>query len=218
MVVPGRSGGDPTLHAWLATYLGKEHPDLVHRLDRGTSGVLVVAKDTEAARHLSRQFEERRARKEYVAVVEGEVAEAGSVEVPIAESRQHGVMALDPGGRAALTEYEPVERFRGYTRLRVVPRTGRTHQIRLHLAHLGHPLVVDPLYGRSGAFFLSSIKRGYVRSRRQPREAPLLSRLSLHAHRLSLLHPDDERPFTVEAPIPRDLAVLLRQLALHRGR
>ena len=191
-------------------------PRLAHRLDRDTSGVLAVALTTEAERELRTQFEDREAEKTYLALVDGEVpGEEGSVDLPIGEDpRRPGRMQTDPKeGKEAFTAYRVEERFRGFTWLRVRPRTGRTHQVRVHLAARGFPLAVDPFYGRRKALFLSEIKPGY-RRRSGGVEKPLLARTALHA--LSLAVRVAGERVEVEAPLPEDLSRTLRALRRYR--
>ena len=206
-----RSEGDP--HGLL-----EFRPRIVHRLDKGTTGVLLVAKDLEAERELRAAFEARVVEKDYLALVEGEVhwadGEEVAIEHPIAPAaRRGGRMCVREGGKPALTVARVEERFRGFTLVRCSPRTGRTHQIRVHMAEEGFPLLVDPVYGRRDALLLSEIKRGYRPKPGRP-ELPLLSRLSLHALRLRL--PDDVvststvREF--HSPVPADLERALKQL------
>lgn len=197
---------------------GRFRPRIVHRLDKDTSGVVLVAKTIDAERELARAFEEGRIAKHYLALVEGEhpLAEGASeiIDQPLApDGRRGGTMAVRAGGKPSRTRLCVEQRFRGFTLLRCEPLTGRTHQLRVHLAWAGFPLVVDPLYGRRGALALSEIKTGY---RRKPgrAELPLIGRLTLHARRVefdSLTEPG--RRVAVESPLPRDLQRALKQLA-----
>lgn len=188
-------------------------PRLAHRLDKGTSGALLIAKTLEAERELRRQFEHREVEKEYWALVQGEVpGEGGEIDLPLGEdSGKPGRMRVQRrGGDEAFTSYKVVERFRGWTLLAAFPKTGRTHQIRVHLASRGFPLAVDEIYGERDAFHLSAIKRKY-RLPRGHREKPLLTRLSLHASRIRFVSPASG-PTEVVAPLPKDLAALLERL------
>ena len=176
---------------------GTQRPGIVHRLDKDTSGLIVVAKTDAAHRSLTRQLKERSVRKTYLALAEGRVAGDGAVDAPIGRHPRHRKrMAVVETGRPALTEYAVVERFDGaHGRLTLVeahPVTGRTHQIRAHLAHIGHPLVGDAVYGR---------------------RSPLVARHFLHAARLDVALPPDEtsrREFA--SPLPPDLADALAAL------
>ncbi|MGH7177209.1 MAG: RluA family pseudouridine synthase [Tepidisphaeraceae bacterium] len=186
---------------------------IVHRLDKGTSGVVLLATAIESQRQLSAQFQNNLISKEYLALVAGRVLEeSGVVDLPIApHPTAPKRMAVVKHGRAARTEWEVVERFRDYSLLRVRPRTGRTHQIRVHLLAAGMPLAIDPLYNpRTGnaGLLLSRLKRRYRPSRR---ERPLISRLTLHAHSLQF-HDQRGNPVYVEAPLPKDLRAALNML------
>ena len=170
---------------------GHERPGIVHRLDRDTSGLLVVAK-TEAAHHsLALQLQKRTLGRVYWALVHGVFREAtGRVEAPIGRDPGHRQrMAVVDAGRPAITDFTVMERMRRLTRLEVRLLTGRTHQIRVHLASIGHPIAGDAVYGRRGDTV-------------SPRPA-------LHAQRLSFLHPDDGRRCDFEAPLPDDLRAAL---------
>jgi len=166
-------------------------PAIVHRLDRETSGVIVFAKRPDVATTLARQFAERRTRKEYLAVVHGSPDDSGRVEVPLLSTPDRHVI-VDPAGRSALTEYTCEQRARGLSLLAVRIHTGRQHQIRVHLAHIGCPIVCDDLYG--------------VAADRSDERFP--GRQLLHARRLTLRHPDG-RELTFEAPPPADMATVI---------
>jgi len=184
---------------------------VVHRLDKGTSGVLLVAKDVATARHLCERFERREVLKLYLAVVRGEVAEhEGHVDRPLAQHTGGRMRLRERRGKPAQSRYRVVERFRGLTLVQVQPLTGRQHQVRLHMSAIGHPLAVDPLYGGGKGVYLSELKQGYRPKADRP-ERPLMDRLTLHAHRLELEQADGTR-LAVEAPLPADFERLLRAL------
>lgn len=186
-------------------------PRVVHRLDKDTTGVVLVAKSKQALSDLTRQLEAREVQKDYLALVLGAVhRDAGEVDAPLpdpAAPRRGGARPLVE----ARTAWEVVERFHTHTLLRCHPVTGRQHQIRQHLAGLGHPLAVDPQYGGGERLLLSKVKRGY-RPKGKGDERPLLARLSLHAERITFRSPASGERVVVEAPVPDDLAVALRQL------
>jgi 23S rRNA pseudouridine1911/1915/1917 synthase len=192
-------------------------PRLVHRIDKDTTGCVLVAKNLETERALRTAFEQGRVEKQYLALVEGEwyEDEARVLDDPLAsDPRRNGRMIVRASGKPSRTEVEPHERFRGYTLMRCSPLTGRTHQIRVHMAEAGFPLAVDAFYGRHDQLLLSQIKAGY-RSKRGSVERPLLDRLALHAWRLTipdLAGGEGSPPLTIESPLPKDLERTLKQL------
>ena len=192
-------------------------PRLVHRIDKGTSGAVLVAKDLESERRLREAFASGDVRKTYLALVEGEYpladGEEEVIDLPIGpDSRKSGRMrVVESGGKPSQTVVAVEQAFHGFTLLRCEPKTGRTHQIRVHLSHTGFPLVVDPVYGRRNSLALSEIKRNY-RVKRGRKESPLVDRLTLHAWKLDFPGSGGER-HAVEAPLPKDLQRVLKQLA-----
>jgi 23S rRNA pseudouridine1911/1915/1917 synthase len=211
--------------AGLATVPGRGETDsvldqlqgcrLIHRLDKETSGVLLLAKDRDAQRALCNQFLRRMVEKEYLALAIGSPLEdRGEIDSPLGRHpRSDKRMTVLKHGQSALTRWEVIERFRGLTLLRCLPRTGRTHQIRVHLKSIGLPLAVDPLYnpprdGGVAGIFLSQFKRDY---RGKDQERPLISRLTLHALRISF-HDPDGKPITVECPPPKDFSATIKML------
>ena len=202
----------PNLLALLTNEYGKVWT--VHRIDRETSGLICFARNEEAHRHLSQQFEQRTVEKTYLALLDGGATpEAGTIDRPIAESHtQPGKMVVAKKGKNAVTHYQVVERFRLFTLVEARIETGRTHQIRVHFESIGHPLAVDSLYGRREALLLSEIKqKGYHLGRGQE-ERPLMSRMPLHAWKLALDHPHAGERMEFEAPLPKDFAAVLKQL------
>ncbi|MHC4713549.1 MAG: RluA family pseudouridine synthase [Planctomycetota bacterium] len=183
---------------------------IVHRLDRDTSGVLLVAKTLESARGLSAAFAEGSVAKRYLALVRGEAAaEEGTIDVPLAPAAGRKAMKVSPDGKASRTDWRIAERFRGFTLVEAGPRTGRTHQIRVHLAALGLPLAVDEMYGGASGLCLSEFKRPY---RIKGAEKPLISRLTLHCAGVEFAHPRTGTPVKVEAPLPEDFTRALKAL------
>jgi 23S rRNA pseudouridine1911/1915/1917 synthase len=188
----------------------------VHRLDRDTSGIIVFARDEDTHRLLSGAFESREAAKIYYAVIHGRPAwtetDCSLSLVPDGD-KQHRTIIDKYRGKKSLTRFRLLLSAGNYALVEARPATGRAHQIRVHLASLGHPVVCDPLYGARDSpkpVCLSSFKKGW---RGDPlEEKPLLDRLGLHALRLTIPYPAAEAPLTLEAPLPRDMAALIKQL------
>ncbi len=175
---------------------GEGRPGIVHRLDKDTSGLIIVAKNDAAHVSLARQLKERRVEKTYLALVEGRLRPVeGVIEAPVGRHpRDRKRMAVVERGREARTRYRVLREVDGRSLVEVRPETGRTHQIRVHFAAIGHPLVGDPLYGRGGA---------------RPRS---LTRQFLHAHRLAFAHPRTGERLELEAPLADDLVETLAEL------
>ena len=194
-------------------------PRLVHRLDKDTSGTLLVAKNLEAERSLRTAFDTGGIQKDYLALVEGEHplpdGEWDEISAAIGlDPRKAGRMQVDEQeGKPSCTRVTVEQRFEGYTLMRCQPVTGRTHQIRVHLSWAGYPLMVDPSYGRRDTLLLSNIKRGY-RPKRGVSERPLIARLTLHARSIAWTDPKDgaTKRFA-EAPLPADYTRLIKQLS-----
>ncbi|MGH9750467.1 MAG: RluA family pseudouridine synthase [Candidatus Polarisedimenticolia bacterium] len=207
----GRRGGtlaNALLHLVpdLAGIGGVLRPGIVHRLDRDTSGVMVAAKNDAAQRDLSAQFKARTVRKTYEALVWGRPRRAeGLVDLPIGRHPTARVrMAVRPGGRIARTAYRTVRILGPLTFLEACPETGRTHQIRVHLSHIGHPIVGDPLYGGARP---RPLPDAGARSALEAYDG-----LALHARRLEFRHPRTLEPCAFEAPRPAPFAALLAAL------
>jgi 23S rRNA pseudouridine955/2504/2580 synthase/23S rRNA pseudouridine1911/1915/1917 synthase len=204
------------LHAeWRRRDPAAPKPFVVHRIDKETSGLMLFGRDAATAKALSAAFRRRLVRKEYLALVIGRPPEpSGTLELRLlADPRRPERMRVDEKrGKRSVTAWETAEEFRGWTLLRAIPLTGRTHQIRVTLARLGCPVVADHLYGDGARLFLSSLKRGF-KPPRDHGEFPLLGRLGLHAHRLRFPDPaDPASEASVEAPIPKDFRVTLEKL------
>jgi 23S rRNA pseudouridine1911/1915/1917 synthase len=197
---------------------GESRPGIVHRLDKDTSGVMIVAKNAFAFQELARQFKNRRVKKEYLALVSGKLkAERGIIDRPIGRHRSDrkrmSSLYCLPRKREAVTEWRvekcfwnknPVMGASWASLLRLTPRTGRTHQIRVHLADLGYPLIGDKVYGRKRPN--AGIKNGDVSN------LELFSRQALHAERLGILHPRTSSPLEFYAPLAEDMETLLKFL------
>ncbi|MFN8321163.1 MAG: RluA family pseudouridine synthase [Chitinophagales bacterium] len=210
-VIPDRIHTDrETIQSILQKQFGRLW--VVHRIDRFTSGVLCFARNETAHKHLSLQFQNHQVQKFYKAVVAGRMLErSGTVNQPIAENMARpGTMLIHRRGKEAVSIYEVEESFKHATLLNVEIKTGRTHQIRVHLAFLGNPLLVDDLYGKADAFYFSAIKRNYKPSREE--ERPTIARLTLHAFKVVLNHPASGELMSFTAPLPKDLETLLKLL------
>jgi 23S rRNA pseudouridine1911/1915/1917 synthase len=208
--IPDRKQSEPSLK----DILKEKYTDIftVHRLDKGTSGVIVFAKNAEAHKLLSTVFESRDVEKIYFGLVNGNVQDdKGSVAEPIAEHpAKTGKMMIHAKGKISLTDYEVVEKFKLFTWMKFQIHTGRTHQIRVHMQHLGHPIVCDELYGNPEPIYLSKIKKKYNLAKKEDSERPILNRLGLHS--ASLRFKLNEEEFYFEAVLPKDLTALLQQL------
>lgn len=218
VVHPSRGHWSGTLTAALAFHFehlsnvgGPARPGIVHRLDRDTSGVIVAAKTNRIHVALTAQFEQRQIEKEYLAIVAGQPdRDRDLIELPIGvhpyQREKMAIRALHPTAREARTFYEVQQRFPGFALVRVSPQTGRTHQIRLHLAHIGCPVLCDKLYGGR-----SRITRGELLGGRED-EHVVLDRQALHAQRLRLTHPETNLPLEFQAPLPADMSRVLTEL------
>ena len=189
-----------------------------HRLDFETSGILLLARNKSALVTLANDFGSEKPLKRYLAVVQGSPAEedfetnARLAPHPV----KVGIIRVDPKrGKKSATHFKVLERFGGFTFLECRPLTGRTHQIRVHLQHLGLPLVGDKIYGGQ-PLYLSQIKRGYRQKKSRP-EQPLLGRVALHATALAIRHPITGETIEVESELPHDFAVALKYLRKFAG-
>lgn len=188
-------------------------PGIVHRLDRNTTGALVIAKNDTAHWRLARQFEMRQTRKHYLAIVHGtpELL-ADCINKPLAV---HPIIrerfAVRPEiGKEAITYYEVLEKFRGYSLLKLDIRTGRTHQIRVHMSYIKHPIIGDEMYGGKIVYHWQ------IEDKQAQPEEPLMARPALHAWHLELTHPTTNKKMTFEAPLPLDFQQMLEELRKFR--
>jgi RluA family pseudouridine synthase len=203
--------GAKWVHERGLTYLAN-----AHRLDFETSGILLLAKNKPALVALANQFGSELAKKIYLALVVGSPEQDDFDDN--AKLGQHptkvGLVRVDEkNGKKSYTAFEVIERFQGYTYLRCKPRTGRTHQIRVHLQHRGHPILGDKLYG-GPELLLSKLKKDY-RLKRGRTENPLIDRVALHAHELRVTHPATGAEVTITSPLPHDMEVALKMLRKH---
>lgn len=209
--IPDRTQSKPSLKDFLIEKFGAIFT--VHRLDAATSGVIVFAKNEHMHKQLSQQFEERSTQKIYTGLVTGRPeTNAGVIDEPIAEHyAQKGVMMVAAKGKPSVTEYELLDAFKSYSWMQFIILTGRTHQIRVHMKHLGHPIACDELYGDGKPLMLSSFKKKFNLAKSAEEERPILNRLALHAAQLSFKDAANNK-LSFEAPLPKDLKALLQQL------
>lgn len=186
---------------------------VVHRIDRDTSGVMAFAKNDVAHKYLSGLFERHEVGKFYAGLVLGTpTPEQGRIEAAIIEHPTiKGKMTTSHKGKASVTDYRVVESWPMHALMQWQIHTGRTHQIRVHMASIGNPLVCDPVYGDGKPFLLSTIKRKFKIGKFTEEERPLLSRLALHAYQLTFAAADG-RQISAEAPLPKDIAACVTQL------
>lgn len=214
--IPDREGKEPSLKSWLKERYGNIFT--VHRLDRETSGLILFAKTEAAHKYFSAIFEERAVEKIYLGIVQGALVQAeGSIDAGLMEHPvKAGVMVVNKKGKPSLTDYQVQEELGLYSLVQFRIHTGRTHQIRVHMQHLGHPIVCDDVYGEARPILISSFKRHFKLSKNDEAERPILARLGLHSH---LLHFKDEKGeyHTLEAPMPKDMRALLQQLRKWKG-
>jgi len=209
--IPDRKGKDISLKSILQEKYGEIFT--VHRLDKETSGVILFAKTADAHRFFSQQFEERTVGKIYVGLVNGIPSEKeGTIDSPIGDHpTKKGLMTVIKNGKPSITDYLVKEEFGKYSFLEFTIHTGRTHQIRVHMQSLGHPIVCDELYGDGRPVFISSLKKNFKLSKSEEEERPILSRVGLHAWRL-IFTDEDGKEYSPEAEMPKDMRALLQQL------
>lgn len=205
---PGNTNG--TLQNALLNYAPElaavPRAGIVHRLDKDTSGLLVVARNLPAHKNLVGQLQARSVSREYIAVVQGAVVAGGSIDAPIGRHAQDRKrMTVRADGRQAVTHYRVQERYRQHTQLAIKLETGRTHQIRVHLAHIRKPIVGDPVYG--GRLQIPPKASGPLKAQLQQ-----FRRQALHAIQLGLVHPRSGEPLQWQSPLPADLDSLIKTL------
>lgn len=209
--IPDREGDEISLKRILRDNYGEIFT--VHRLDKNTSGIIVFAKNEESHKFLSQAFEERSVEKYYTGIVKGiPLEKEKTIDAPIAQNNvKSSMMIIHKRGKPSVTDYKVLEEFSKYSLLQFRIHTGRTHQIRVHMQYVGHPIVCDELYGDGMPILLSAIKRHYNLSKNELEERPILSRLGLHAQRLKFTD-QHNNTFDLEAEMPKDMRALLQQL------
>ena len=223
VVHPAKGHWSGTLTAALAFHFknlssvgGPTRPGIVHRLDRDTSGVILVAKTDNAHRALASQFEQRTVNKEYLAIVTPTPdRDSDLIDKPIGAHPYHrekkAIRENHSTSRDAVSVYEVQQRYRGFGLVLVKPRTGRTHQIRVHMAHVGHPVLCDKLYSGRSSLTLKDLTRNDDDSQ------IILDRQALHAHQIEFAHPESGQRQTIHAPLPTDIQNTLDCLAKLRS-
>lgn len=209
LTIPDRMG-----NLSLKNYLQDSFGEIftVHRLDKDTSGIVVFAKTEKTHKQLSQLFEGREVEKYYQGLVIGKPADTeGTIDAPIMEHPvTKGLMVTNKKGKPSQTDFKVLETFRFFSWLQFQIHTGRTHQIRVHMKHLGHAIVCDELYGDGKPVFLSSLKKKFNLSKNEEEEKPMLNRLALHSFQLKFTLNNKE--FDLEAPLSKDLRACLQQL------
>ncbi len=211
LTIPDREQSERSLKEMLAEKYGSIFT--VHRLDKETSGMILFAKNETAHKYLSRLFEDRLIEKYYLGIVLGNpVNKTGSIDAPISEHPLHkGMMNIHKNGKQSLTTYEVIEENKNFSLVSFHLHTGRTHQIRVHSKHIGHPIACDPLYGDGKPVMLSSIKKKYKLGKHDEEERPMISRLALHSYKLIFTDPAGiKRELT--ADMPKEFRALMQQL------
>ena len=209
--IPDREGKDVSVKKLLIEKYGNIFT--VHRLDKDTSGLIVFAKNQEAHKHLSQQFEKRETIKIYQGIVIGSLQnKKGTINAPIMEHPvKKGTMVINRKGKEAITDYEVIESFGIYSLVQFRIYTGRTHQIRIHMKDLGNPIACDELYGDGKPVLLSSFKKKFNLSKNLEEEKPIMNRLALHSFQLAFNDMKGEK-IELEAELPKDLRAFLQQL------
>ena len=209
--IPDRMGKDASLKMYLMERY--EQIFTVHRLDRDTSGLIVFAKNEATHKHLSQAFEGREVQKFYLGLASGTLMNnKGSIDAPIMEHPgKTTLMMTNKKGKPSLTDFEVLEEFGQYSWVQFQIHTGRTHQIRVHMKHVGNSIVCDELYGDGKPVLLSMIKRKFKLSKSEDEERPILKRLALHSHRLIFKDAQGFK-YELEAPLQKDLKATLQQL------
>ena len=220
--IPDREGKETSLKILLREKYGEIFT--VHRLDRETSGLILFARNAEAHKHFSAGFmassagEERAVKKIYQGIVIGSVPEkTGTITAPMKEHPAlNGTMMVHRQGKTAITDYEVLEDFGIFSLVKFRIHTGKTHQIRVHMKEIGHPIVFDKIYGDGKPLLVSALKSRYNLSKKEEEERPIINRLALHSWQLGYVDMQGEW-IEMEAPLPKDLRAALQQLRKRKG-
>lgn len=211
LTIPDREQSEKSLKEMLIEKYGSIFT--VHRLDKDTSGLVIFAKNETAHKFLSKIFEDRKVEKYYLGIVIGAPEnKSGLIDAPISEHPLHkGLMVVHRNGKPSQTGYEVLDSNKNYSLVSFQLHTGRTHQIRVHAKHIGHPLACDPLYGDGKPVMLSAIKKKFKLSKHDETERPMISRLALHSYKLSF---EDMHGMlmNLEAAMPKEFRALMQQL------
>lgn len=214
-VIPERNLAKPSVINYLKQHLHLETIIPVHRIDKDTSGICVFAKHEMAHKTLNKQFQERTVQKTYQAIIKGIPSEQGTIDRPIATSGSSNKMIIHKDGKHSISHYKRMDQSTQFSLLEVEIETGRTHQIRVHLAALGFPILGDALYNMHPYHYISTYKRNYNSSNKKS-ERPVIERTALHAWKLAFEHPQSNIKVDFKMDPPKDFSVcwkLLRKYA-----
>lgn len=212
-VIPTRNGIPKSLKEYLETEL-KQDLWTVHRIDKETSGIVIFANNEIAHRELSLQFQKRIVTKEYLCLTAGNgINEWKEINRPILVDSRSKTVSISRDGKKAISHYKCLENSKRYSKHLVKIETGRMHQIRIHMATVGHPILGDELYNRHHEVFLSTFKKKYTRGRQDKQERSLMLRSALHAYTLEIIHPETEEKMKFEAPLPKDIKACWNQIS-----
>ena len=217
LTLPDRHDAElESLRGWMQKKFGQIW--VIHRLDKDTSGLILFAKNESAHKYYSKLFESRDIKKIYQGIVSGKPMQpSGTIDAPVGEHpAKNGTMVVLKKGKPSLTVYLVAQTWNQFSLLHFDLHTGRTHQIRVHCKHLGHPIVCDPLYGDGKPVLLSSIKKKFKLSKDEENERPILNRLGLHSFSLDFVNRQGQ-PVHLEASLPQDLEALMNQLEKHKA-
>lgn len=211
LTIPDREQSEKSLKEYLKEIYGDIFT--VHRLDKDTSGLVIFAKNETSHKYLSKLFEDRKVEKYYVGIVLGSPTQkTGSIDAPITEHLQHkGTMTVHRNGKPSLTTYEVMEANKNYSLVSFQLHTGRTHQIRVHTKHIGHPLACDTIYGDGKPVLLSTLKKKFKLSKHDDEERPMINRLALHSYKL-IFTDMHSNILELVADIPKEFRALMQQL------